>query len=62
MLFRSKHLTELVDQTVIDGIHQDGWDEGFLEGKEMKDWKIYAYMVLELIVFGALLLFLLKFF
>jgi len=47
-----RHLAKLVDQTTIDGIYADGWQEGFEEGKAGKNERMFLYMILALIGTG----------
>lgn len=56
-----RHLAKLVDQTTIDGIHADGWQEGFEEGKAGKNEKMFLYMILALLGAGIAVMVMIKF-
>lgn len=50
-----KFLGMLVDQATIDGIHQDGWDEGYHTHAQAKNEKLILYIGLAMMVIGAVL-------
>jgi hypothetical protein len=56
-----RHLSKLVDQTTIDGIHADGWQEGYEEGKAQKNEKMFLYMILALLGAGIAIMVMIHF-